>query len=162
MIGLFSYFDPIDSIVLRAKCIDSAWVKVEIDNRRTDELLMLPGTENRWAAWEKIVLSTSNIGGIVFSKNDTVLPQLGAAGTMVKNIVITREGIANATPLTTSNNPVSANELNPSQVRINPSETDTTRVKRAKAPQRRRVDTVKPAPIMDFSPPPPTRPEILE
>jgi len=160
---LFSYFDPIDSIVLSAKCIDTAWVKVEIDNRKTDELLMVPGAENRWAAWERIVLNTSNVGGIVFSKNDTVLPKLGATGTMVKNIVITREGIANATPLTTSNNPVSANELNPSQVKINSSETDTARVERAKStPRKRRTDTVKPPPIIDFSPAPPTRPEILE
>jgi len=160
---LINYFEPIDSIVLRAKCIDTAWVKVEIDSRTTDEMLMLPGMENRWAAWEKIVLSSSNVGGIIFSKNDTVLPMLGAAKTMVKNIVITRAGIANATPLTTSSLPVSANELNPNQVRINPSETDTAKIIRAKAPpKRRRPDTVKPPPVIEFSQPAATRPEILE
>ena len=160
---LFSYFEPLDSIILVARCKDTAWVKVEIDRKRTDDVLMHPGMERRWTAWERIVLNTSNIGGIAFYKNDTLLPDLGAAGAMVNNIVITREGIANATPLTTSNRPVSANELNPTQVKINSSETDTARTSVAKPAQpKRKRDTVKPPLIIDFSTPPTTRPTILE
>jgi hypothetical protein len=160
---LFNYFEKIDSIVLKAKCVDTAWVKIEIDGKKTDEFLMFPGMENRWSAWEKIVLNTSNVGGIVFSKNDTTLPKFGASGSLVKNIIITHEGIANVTPLTTSNNPVSANELNPTEAKINPSGSGLAKSDTLKqTAKKRKSDTVKPSPIIDFSPTSPTKPTILE
>ncbi|MPM75612.1 hypothetical protein SDC9_122606 [bioreactor metagenome] len=161
--GLSSYFNSIDSIILTAKCQDSAWVKVEIDGKDVDEKLMKPGMESRWSAFEKIVLSTSNVGGVVFSKNDTILPKLGAVGSMVKNIVISRDGIANVSPLSAGNKSVSATELPSNQQKIVPSTPDTAKLQQKKnAIKKRKVDTAKPSPIIDFSTPPKTKPPILE
>jgi hypothetical protein len=158
---IYTYFTN-DSVILTARCKDTAWVKVELDNKKIDDLLMKPGMENRWAALEKITITTSNVGGINFYKNDTLLPMLGPKGTMVQNIVLTRDGIKNINPLSSGNEVVSANELHPNQNVVIPSVIDTTKQKKRQYVNRKKKEE-PPAPIIiDFSKPVTTKPSILD
>ncbi|MDR0926988.1 MAG: DUF4115 domain-containing protein [Ignavibacteria bacterium] len=159
---LLDYFTPFDSLVLQAICKDTAWVKVVIDNSKVDEQLLTPGMKMRWTASEQIVLSTSNVGAVKFYKNDTLLPNLGASGTMVRNIVFKREGVANVNPLTNSSNAISTNDLHPNETPIVPSTPDTTRnQQQKKVVKKKKVEPPPPAPILDFSTPTNTKPPIL-
>ncbi len=160
---IFSYFNN-DSVVLVAKCNDTASVKVEIDNKKIDDMLMTPGMTYTWSAAEKIILTTTNVGGIDFYKNDTALPMLGPKGTMVQNIVITKEGVKNINPLSSDNNPISVKDLKPNQNEIVPSTFDTIKPpppKQYAAAKKKKEEPPKPI-IIDFSKPTMTKPPILE
>lgn len=163
--NLFAYFDKVDSVILTAKCIDSAWVKVILDNKVVSEVVMVNGMSERWAALEKISLSTSNVGSVKFYKNDTLLPPLGATGTTIRNIIIERNGVANLNPLTTSNAPVTTKELKQEQPRITPSspKIDTANTKNVyKLKRKKKEETTPPPMILDFSNPTTTKPPVLE
>ena len=160
---IYKYFEK-DSVVLIANCKDSSWIKVEVDNKKPDELIMIPGMQKIWFAADQIILTTANVGGITFYKNDTLLPTLGPKGTMVQNIVITREGIKNINPLSSGNNTVPISELNPNQNVITPSLSDTVKVQippRQHTPKKKKEEPVKPI-FIDFSKPANTKPPILE
>lgn len=159
---IFSYFNN-DSVVLLAKCNDSASVKVEIDNKKVYDILMAPGMNHIWSAEEKIILTTTNVGGIDFYKNDTLLPILGPKGTMVQNIIITKEGIKNVNQLSADNNYIPIKDLQPNQNEIVPSAFDTTKPLPPKQyiAKKKKEEAPKPI-IIDFSKPALTKPPILE
>lgn len=155
---------PRDSLILEARCKDTAWVKVEMDGKKVDELLMLPNMKNRWSAIEKIVLSTSNAGNISFYLNDTLLPRLGTRGSLVRSVVITHSGLTNFAPLKNNSEAVSVSNLAASQ--SSAASADSIRgssKKKRQHQQKEKKDSVQPnKPILDFSKPTRTKPPILE
>ena len=157
---LIQHFAPLDSMVLEARCKDSAWVKVEIDGKKVDELLMTRKMHNRWTAFEKIILSTSNVGRIDFYLNGNLLPRLGTKGSLVKSIVITHTGIANFAPLENHSESIPVGDLNIDQYKVISSADSTKNAK--KKSQKGKNDTLKRKPILDFSTPTRTKPPILE
>jgi transcriptional regulator with XRE-family HTH domain len=91
--SLLSYFDKPDSLVLEAKSIDTAWLKIDIDGKFNDQLLMYPSIEKRWAAKEFFVLSLGNIGAIEFKRNGQLLQPFGPKGSVIRNLKITADKI---------------------------------------------------------------------
>ena len=156
-----------DSIVFEAHCIDTAWIKVDIDGKKYEDLIMTHNEVRRWSAAEYILLSTSNVGNIKFYKNDTLLPNLGAPGSMIKNIRITAEGISNVRPLENGTDAVSINDINTDYNKINPSKPDTnssntdTKVKTKKTKTKKSKEEPF-IPILDFSTPEITKSPVLE
>lgn len=94
--GLISYFEKGDSLILEAKAIDTAWVRIVIDGQTSDQVLMTPGIYKRWSAKDFFLLSLGNIGAVQFSRNGKLLEPFGAKGTVIRNLKIMRDKIENS------------------------------------------------------------------
>jgi hypothetical protein len=94
--GLISYFEKGDSMVLEAKAIDTAWLRIEIDGQTSDQVLMTPGLYKRWSAKDFFLLSLGNIGAVQFSRNGQLLEPFGPKGSVVRNLKIMRDKIDNS------------------------------------------------------------------
>jgi hypothetical protein len=94
-----------DSLILEAKAIESAWINVVMDRKRSEQVTLEAGKTYRWAAEERITLQLGNAGGVQFRRNGIPIEPLGKSGSVVRNVLITREG------LYSSNSPVLAQRL---------------------------------------------------
>jgi transcriptional regulator with XRE-family HTH domain len=72
---LFSNFIPEkpDSIILRAKALDTAWLSIEIDGKTSEQMLMKPGMEKRWSAKEYFSITQGNTGALEYTRNNQLL-----------------------------------------------------------------------------------------
>ncbi|MFA7627162.1 MAG: helix-turn-helix domain-containing protein [Candidatus Kapaibacterium sp.] len=93
--SLFSYFEKPDSLRLRAKASDTVWIRVLSDGKTVNESLLRPGMEESWAAEEFFIVDLGNVGGADLYRNDEKLPLFGRAGTVVKNVKITKTEVLN-------------------------------------------------------------------
>ncbi len=96
--SLLEYFATADSLTLQAKARDSAWLKIEIDGLRSEEVYMLPGMEKTWNAAEFFTINQGNVGAIKFYRNGELLEPFGKRGSIVRNIKITRDDVLNVSP----------------------------------------------------------------
>ncbi len=156
-----------DSLILEAYCIDTAWVKIDIDGKECEDLIMIKDETKRWSAADFMILSMSNVGNIKFYKNDTLLPNLGAPGSMVRNIKLTKQGISNVRPLENDNEEIPVDNINANYRKLNPSQPDTNALKDQKLYTKRREKKKKAEekpliPVLDFSTPEKTKPPVLE
>lgn len=90
---LTSFFAKKDSIILEARSIDTAWMKIVIDGKKAEQITFYPDMERRWSAKEFFILSIGNEGAIKFYKDGEELPSFGRKGTLIRNIKITRDEI---------------------------------------------------------------------
>jgi cytoskeletal protein RodZ len=58
----------------------TSWVKVVVDGQPAFEGRLKAGNAKTWTAKRELILTTGNAGGIVVTKNNTQLPELGAPG----------------------------------------------------------------------------------
>ncbi len=153
-----------DSIVFVAIAKDSAWIKIDIDGKAIDEIVMSKGETKRWTAANYFILSTSNLGNIDFYKNDTLIPQLGAAGSMIKNIKIAHKGLANVRPLADHYEEVPIQNINSNNMQLNAFQVDDTLKKKVikRRRKRRKKKKKKTMTVLDFSNPQTIKPNILE
>jgi transcriptional regulator with XRE-family HTH domain len=100
--GLFSFYDEPDSIKLEAKSLDSAWLKINIDGKISEQYYMAPGTEKSWSASEFFLITLGNAGAVEFKRNGELLPKLGPINTVVRNIKITVDEVINSSKPWTS------------------------------------------------------------
>lgn len=96
--SLMSFFSKTDSLTIKAIANDTAWIRIEIDGQKSEELLMYPGMERSWNASEYVIVNQGNFGAVKFYRNDELLEIPGKRGSVVKNIRITRNEILNTTP----------------------------------------------------------------
>lgn len=94
--GLFSFYNGSDSITLEVKAKDSAWMKITVDGKSSDQANMYPGFEKKWSAAEYFMLTLGNAGAVEFRRNGEKLPPLGPFGTVVRNIKITSTEVINS------------------------------------------------------------------
>lgn len=94
--GLMDYFDGGggDSLILEAFSIDECWLKVNIDGKKEEEILMTANMKRRWGATSYFIVNQGNVGAVQFSRNGTLLEPFGTKGTVVKNVKITKEKVA--------------------------------------------------------------------
>ncbi|MBE2264728.1 MAG: DUF4115 domain-containing protein [Flavobacteriales bacterium] len=85
-----------DSIRLDAVVSDSAWITITMDGERTQQQVLVPGTEYNWSANKKFVLNVTNVGGVRFIRNGEPLPLFGRKGEAVRSIVITRTDVVSS------------------------------------------------------------------
>lgn len=94
--NLLSLTDEPDSLILQATAIDSAWIRIEIDNRASEQVIMVPGMEQRWSASDHFVVSVSNAGAVKFTRDGTPLGLFGKRGSLVRDVRITRNEVYNS------------------------------------------------------------------
>ncbi len=58
----------------------TSWVKVVVDGKPAFEGRLNAGNAKTWTAKRELILTTGNAGGLVVTKNNTQLPDLGALG----------------------------------------------------------------------------------
>lgn len=82
-----------DSMILSAQARDTAWLNITSDEKRTQQVVVLPGGDYRWSAMQKFVLSISNAGAVTFSRNGQELKPFGKNGEVVRSVTITRKDV---------------------------------------------------------------------
>ena len=87
-----------DSINLSAYAIDTAWVRIDIDGKRLDEVLFVPKQGKSWNAKEYFIIQQGNYGAIEYKRNGKVLEPFGSPGNTVRNVRITRDKVITPTP----------------------------------------------------------------
>lgn len=85
--------NPLDSMILTALASDTSWLTITMDSMRTQQIVMLPGQEQRWSAMEEFKVALGNAGALTFSRNGVTLPPLGKKGEAVRSVVITRNDV---------------------------------------------------------------------
>ena len=95
--GLLSLFEQKpDSLTLRAVAQDSSWMRIDIDGKTSEQLLLSPGMEQTWRADKYFILTLGNAGAVQFFRNDEKLKPFGKKGTVVRNIKITEDKVVSS------------------------------------------------------------------
>jgi len=96
--SLFDNIAPLssDSLILTAKAHEDAWVRINIDGKKTQEFLLKTGNQIRVSAKDYILLTQGNSGAIEYYRNNKLMEPFGTKGTVVHNIRITKDKIYNA------------------------------------------------------------------
>ena len=87
-----------DSLILTAITSDKVWMSMIIDGKRTEEYLLPPNSKYSWTAKEKFSLTIGNAGGVQFTMNGVQLESFGKTGSVVRNVILTRETLQSHAP----------------------------------------------------------------
>ena len=82
-----------DSLRLEMTTLDSVWMMIVIDKTRKGEYLFPPNRKRSWVGKDQFVISMGNAGNATFKLNGKDLGLLGRRGTVVREVVVTDEGI---------------------------------------------------------------------
>jgi cytoskeleton protein RodZ len=82
-----------DSLVLEGRTSLDVWVRLVIDDDSTKEYLFGPKMVRTWKARRTFRVSLGNAGGMTFRLNGKDLGALGKPGAVVRNVLITRNGV---------------------------------------------------------------------
>lgn len=78
-------------LAIRAK--QDTWIQVKADGKIVFQSVLPKGSSEKWEAKEKLELWIGNAGGIDLELNGKPLGPLGRYGQVIKNILITKEGM---------------------------------------------------------------------
>lgn len=81
-----------DSSRLVLDAVDTVWVNLVIDDGKTYDLLMKPGTKASFWGRKKFDLTIGNAGGLLISLNGHEYPPLGKSGVVIRNVTILSDG----------------------------------------------------------------------
>lgn len=81
-----------DSSRLVLDAVDTVWVNLVIDDGRTFDLLMKPGTKIGFWGRKKFNMTIGNAGGLLISLNGHQYPPLGKPGVVIRNVTIYKDG----------------------------------------------------------------------
>jgi cytoskeletal protein RodZ len=82
-----------DSLILEGRTSQDVWVRLAIDTDSSREYLFRPNAVRTWKARQKFDVSLGNAGGIDFRLNGRELGTLGKSGAVVRNVIITHNGV---------------------------------------------------------------------
>ena len=83
-----------DSLRLEMNTVDSLWIMVVIDGKRTVEYLFPPKFHRLWIAKEQFAITMGNAGSATFRLNGKELGALGKRGAVVRNAILSSETVA--------------------------------------------------------------------
>jgi len=69
---------------------EKSWVRVIVDDRQPQDILLEPGDSRAWSAEKQFVLTFGNAGGVDLSLNGKKLPALGRSGQVIRNYQLPR------------------------------------------------------------------------
>ena len=81
-----------DSSRLVLDAIDTVWVNLVVDDGRTYDLLMQPGTKLAFWGRKKFDLTIGNAGGLLISLDGREYPPFGKSGVVIRNLTIFKDG----------------------------------------------------------------------
>lgn len=84
-----------DSLTLTIRSSAVVWMSIVRDTGYVTELLLDPGQKRTVRAKRRFVVTTGNAGGASFQVNKKEIGVLGKNGIVLRNIVITSEGVKN-------------------------------------------------------------------
>jgi transcriptional regulator with XRE-family HTH domain len=102
--NLFNYFNKGDSLVLSAEAKGESWLRIEMDGKKVDEVLLKPDMKQKWVAEEFFLITQGNVGSVIFKINGEVLKPFGNPGTVAKNIKVTADTVLNTNPVNENQN----------------------------------------------------------
>jgi len=79
-------------LAIRAK--EDSWIQIKADRRTVFQAVLKKGRSENWEAKDKIELSLGNAAGVDLEINGKLIPSLGRKGQVIKNILITKEGLS--------------------------------------------------------------------
>ncbi len=85
---------PGDSLILRTTAVDSAWINVIVDQQQGRDYLFSTGDHRVWKARDRFLLTLGNAGGLQFTLNQKQLGTLGNRGSVLRNIELNRQTLA--------------------------------------------------------------------
>lgn len=81
-----------DSARLVLDAVDTVWVNLVIDDGKTYDLLMKPGTKVGFWGRKKFNMTIGNAGGLLISLDGHQYPPLGKSGVVIRNVTIYKDG----------------------------------------------------------------------
>lgn len=84
---------PSSIVRLGISAKEDCWLQVKVDGKVAFKRVLKKGRFENWEAKDKIELSVGNAGAVVVEVNGQNIPSLGRKGQMIKNIMISREGL---------------------------------------------------------------------
>ena len=72
---------------------DDCWVQVKVDGKTIFQSVLFRGRTENWTARDKIDLWLGSAGGVDLEVNGSRIPSLGRKGQVLKNIVISNDGL---------------------------------------------------------------------
>lgn len=73
--------------------LDDCWVQARIDGRIIFQNIIKKGRFESWSAKDKVELSLGSAGAVRLEVNGKLIPSLGRKGQVLKNILITKDGL---------------------------------------------------------------------
>jgi cytoskeletal protein RodZ len=92
-IPISSNKDEQSGIRLGIHAKDDCWVQVKLDGKTIFQSVLFRGRTESWAARDKIDLWLGSAGGVELEVNGNRIPSLGRKGQVLKNIVISKDGL---------------------------------------------------------------------
>ena len=81
------------NIRLGIRANEDCWIQLKSDGRVIFQNILKKGRFESWQAKEKIELSLGNAGAVDLEVNGKLISKLGKRGQVIKNILITKEGL---------------------------------------------------------------------
>ncbi len=88
-----------DSMNLNISASDTVWMRVASDGKTSRQLVMYPGRDLDFKAWEYFQITCDDASVLTLKRDDEILPKLNTKGTVVRNVKITRTEIINPTSI---------------------------------------------------------------
>lgn len=79
-------------LAIRAK--ENCWIQLKADGRVVFQSVLRKGKTENWQAKDKIELSLGNAGGVDLEVNGQIISNLGRKGQVLRDILITKEGLS--------------------------------------------------------------------
>jgi len=73
--------------------LDDCWVQIKLDGKTVFQSILKKGRDENWKAKDKIELFLGSAGGVRLEVNGKVIPALGRRDQVLKDIVITKNGL---------------------------------------------------------------------
>ena len=84
---------PVTVIKLGIRAKEDCWIQLKADGRMIFQNILKKGRYESWQADKKIEFSLGNAGVVDLEVNGKLVSNLGRRGQVIKNIVITKEGL---------------------------------------------------------------------
>jgi cytoskeleton protein RodZ len=75
------------------RALEDCWIQAKVDGKMVFQNVLRKGRFEAWEAKDKVELSIGSAGGVQLELNGKVMPSLGRRGMVLKNILITRDGL---------------------------------------------------------------------
>lgn len=85
--------DITGAIRLGIQAKEDCWIQLKTDGRVVFQNILKKGRSESWQAKDKIELSLGSAGSVALEVNGKLIPSLGRKGQVLKNILITKEGL---------------------------------------------------------------------
>ena len=85
--------NPESGVRIGIHALDDCWVQARLDGKIIFQNVLKKGRFESWSAKDKVELVLGSAGGVRLEVNGKLIPSLGRKGQVLKNILITRDGL---------------------------------------------------------------------